>query len=398
VAAVVIVGVGASRPTPSPELMPSAPAVVPPIPSPTASTLGTCSEGTTVTTGDAMPPTTTVPMTIPEGVLDQGVYLTGPADRSLSANIDVWSIRAGSAARIASIHSDGYVRIDDVSADGQLAMLEMGRDFVLSEPACSNLFVLRTDGSGSTRVTDNGQSQQATDARFSADGRFIAFSQYDLNGSWPAVGLVDLSGDPVPRFVDCGENSRFDHAWAPDDNRLAVVCGGTLEIMAADQSLEGSSTALTFGDEVFLELSWADSERTVLTTAVTGGTSSGPLQLRTVAAGVVSEPMATSPTIGWIGPDSAVAPDGHAVAVAAATPDGTGGWFVIDVATAATQAVAGGGCSGFGWSRDGRSVLYVEGDPATFTTKLTVVDVATGTRQTVGTMPENYAGGFFRGA
>ena len=43
-------------------------------------------------------------------------------------------------------------------------------------------------------------------------------------------------------------------------------------------------------------------------------------------------------------------------------------------------------------------MLYVEGDPATFTTNLTVVDVATGTRQTVGTMPAHYYGGFFRGA
>ena len=399
VAAVVIVGVGASRPTPTPELMPSAPAVIPPVPTPAASTSGTCSEQTTVTTGDAMPPTTGVPMTVPDDVLDQGVYLTGPGDRALTTNIDVWSIRAGSATRIASIHPDGGVRIDDVSPDGRLAVLELGKVLGFDTgPACSNLFVVRTDGSGSTRVTDNGSAQQATDASFSADGRFIAFSQYDLKGSWPAVGLVDLAGDPVPRFVECGETSKFDHAWAPGSNRLAVVCGGTLEIIAADQSIQDSSTALTFADEVFMQLSWASAEKIVLTTAVAGGTTNGPLQLRTVAAGVVSEPMATSPVIGWTGPESAVAPDGHAVAVAAVTRDGTGGWFVIDVATAATQAVSGGGCSDFGWSRDGRSVLYVEPDPVTFTPTLTVVDIATGTRQTVGTMPSTYFDGFFRGA
>ena len=218
------------------------------------------------------------------------------------------------------------MQIDDVSPDGRFAVLELGKVLGFETgPACSNLFVVRTDGWGSSRVTDNGPAQQATNARFSADGRFIAFTQYDLGGSWPAVGLVDLSGDPMPRFVDCGEHSKFDHAWALDGNRLAIVCGGTLDIIAADQSTQDSSTALTFADEVFMELSSADSDRIVLTTALTGGTSNGQLQLRTVVAGVVSEPTTTSPTVGWIGPDSAVAPDGHAVAVQAVTLDGTVG-------------------------------------------------------------------------
>jgi hypothetical protein len=103
--------------------------------------------------------------------------------------------------------------------------------------------------------------EHASDARFSVDGRFLAFRFDDLRGHTPVVGLVDLVGDHTPRIVECGETSMFDFAWAPDDDRPAMVCGGRLDVVSAETGLVASSTVLPFKGEIFMELAWSDAAR-----------------------------------------------------------------------------------------------------------------------------------------
>ena len=254
-----------------------------------------------------------------------------------------------------------------LSPDGWFAVVELGQAIPNSPLiACNNLYLIATDGTGATRITTFGTHEHASDARFSVDGRFLASRFDDLRGHTPVVGLIDLLGDRTPRIVECGETSMFDFAWAPDGDRLAMVCGGRLDVVSAETGRAVSSTVLPFKGEIFMQLAWSDATTMVLVTALDNGigVSNAHVQLRTVASGVVSNPTPVSPPITFAGPGSVTAPDGRAVAVFsvfAFSRDQTPGWYVIDT-TAAAQAVAGPGCSDLGWSADGRSVVFVRED------------------------------------
>ena len=405
-AAAVIVGVGAGRPTPPPAPAPSAAAIVVPpsasapsspvvsTPSPAASPAAMCPPAPAqVATGPAMPPATSEPMTVLGDSLDLGVFV---------ASADIWSVRTGAASRIASFAGTdlSLAQVDDVSPDGRFAVVELGQA-IPNSPfiACDNLYLVATDGTGATRFTTFGTHQHASDARFSRDGRFVAYRYDDLHGHTPVVGLIDLVGDHTPRIVECGETSMFDLAWAPDDDRLAMVCGGRLDVVSAETGNVVSSTVLPFKGEIFMELAWSDPATMVLVTALDNGigVSNAAVRLRTVAAGVVSGPKPVSPQITFAGAlESTTAPDGGRVAVVAFSRDQTMAWYVIDTATGLAQAVAGPGCSDLGWSSDGRSVVFVDGGPATTAPALTLVDVSNGARHPLGWVPAYYRGGVFR--
>jgi hypothetical protein len=332
-------------------------------------------------------------MTVLGDRLDVGVYLTAA---------DIWSVRTGSATRIASVDASdaSLAHVDDVSLDGRLAVVELGQTINTSPlAACNNLYLVATDGSSATRITDFGTNEHASDARFSSDGRFLAYRFDDLRGHTPVVALVNLAGDPTPRIVECGETSMFDFAWAPNDDRLAVVCGGRLDVVSAESGLVASSTVLPFRDEIFMELTWSDAVTNVLVTALDNGPglSNASVQLRTVAAGVVSNPKPVNPQITFAGPGGVSAPGGRAVAVLAFSQDATQGWYIIDTTTGVAQAVSGQGCSDLAWSAGGRSGVFVDGGPATSLPVLTALDVATSERQPLGWVPADYRGGIFRG-
>ena len=405
----VILGGGSERITPTPA--PSQPGVVAPSVSVSAAaspaSVATCAtQTTTVTTGAEMPPTTTPPMTVPQGVLDKGVYISRRGQDASSGPADVWSIGAGPATRIASMTGSeaDFAQIDAISDDGRVALLEVGNLAGGPISACLDLYAVRTDGTGATRLTNNGAQESASGARFSSDGRYVAFRYDDLSGHTPAVGLVDLEGDRTPRLTECAETAMFDLAWAPDDDRLAVVCGNGLGILRPDLALAPTSTDLPFSGEALVELSWQDSETTLVTTAVIDGSTeagppiNAPIQFRTVAAGAVSQPTVVSPPIGQGNAPSAISPDGHALAVFATPSDfEASGWFVIDLPTATATRVSTLTCSDIGWSADSQSVLYVEHDLATGQSMLTAVHLGSGQAERVAPVPVNYQQGFWRG-
>ncbi len=238
VAGLLAVGIGSGQP-PSPTPAPSVLGVVPPsagpseaLPSASAETCAT--ETTQVLVGSAMPPATTGLTTIPAGLLDIGAYLTRTPDGSSNTPTDVWIARSGVSKRIASIVGPDFniASIDDVSADGQLVLLQIGVIHMTQPgPECSDLYAVRTDGSSVTRVTHYGPNQNAFGGSFSADGRNVAFTYSELNAS-DAIGVVDVAGLAAPRLGLCdgGPTTGLQVRWAPDDDRLAAFCGTSVQL------------------------------------------------------------------------------------------------------------------------------------------------------------------------
>jgi hypothetical protein len=232
-----IVGVGTS-PAPRPAPAPSAPAVVAPPSGPgldgrvhadAASTTESCpADAAQLTTGDAMPPTRSQPMTVlgdrarPRRLPHDGRHLVGP-DRGGDPH------RQHRRARLPT--SPGSTMCPRMADRRSLSLAGPSPTGLLT---CDNLYLLATDGSSAARISAFGAHEQASGARFSADGRFLAYRFDDLRGHTPVVSVVDLAGDPAPRIVDCGETSMFDFAWAPADDRLAMVCGGRLDVVSAE--------------------------------------------------------------------------------------------------------------------------------------------------------------------
>ena len=117
-------------------------------------------------------------MTVTAGVLDVGVYLTALSVGDASGQNDIWAIKAGTATRIASIVGPDFnvAEVDDISADGRTALVKIGVIHGgLPGPMCSDLYAVKTDGSGAIRLTFNGPEGHADDGAFSPHGRYVAF-------------------------------------------------------------------------------------------------------------------------------------------------------------------------------------------------------------------------------
>src|SRR5262249_50501385 len=112
-----------------------------------------------VTVGPAMAPSSTAPMTVPTGVLNRGAYVTQPVNGIGYSPADIWFIRDGDATRIASIVGTDFdaVRIDDISADGSLVLVDVRKESGYAESLpCNDQFLVRTDGTQVTKITATG--------------------------------------------------------------------------------------------------------------------------------------------------------------------------------------------------------------------------------------------------
>ena len=409
------------RPIAPPSPVASLPAaIIQPSASPSAiPSTETCATDTiSVLTGNAMPPAGAEPMTVPAGVLDIGVYLTAPVESGPGPQTDVWAIRAGEATRIAAIVGPdyNYAQVDDISADGREAIVSVGvQHIALPGPSCGDLYMLRTDGSGVMRLTNDGPDQFASNGVFSYDGRYVAFVHGETFAASPAIGLVDLRGDVDPQLTLCDIASADLHiAWSPLDDRLAAACGATLVVMTVDPStgqhvggVDGFVTPTA--DNIPINVGWLDPDRIVITSAVPGEQSNRPIQLDTItlagrAAGTWSDTVVSKPTLtdpGLTESGMAIAPDGSAVAMygdpTPVDPQGdTLGLYVIDTSTGVARRAAPWPVDAPGWSSDGTSIIYVEpSEPVPF---LTVIDLPSMERHRYGSMPAEYDGGVWRGS
>ena len=101
-----------------------------------------------VLTGDALPPVDRVGI---EGLgQSRGAYVAGRPPM-------VWAVNPGqdSATLIASISPEPTIDVLDISPDGSNALIRLG-SLGNSSSECNDLYLIRTDGSGATRLTTFG--------------------------------------------------------------------------------------------------------------------------------------------------------------------------------------------------------------------------------------------------
>ena len=208
--------------TPGPSLPPSSP-------SPTA---GPCLTDTmTILTGDAMRAATGVEVGEPVDLGPvRGVYIGGSG---IIRRGVVWSVGPGEGpARPIAALVDPPIVFDvvDLSTDGTSLLMRAGTISINSpEPECIDLYVVRTDGSGATRLTPFRGGRVVSGAAFAPDGRHVAYHWW---GSEDTVTVLDLvSGQAVDRrcgAVFGGNPNRIE--WSPTGDRFAIACSGIVTV------------------------------------------------------------------------------------------------------------------------------------------------------------------------
>ncbi|HET9614997.1 MAG TPA: hypothetical protein VFP22_09305, partial [Candidatus Limnocylindrales bacterium] len=378
---------------------------------PSASMPPCATETTAVTFGAAMLPTSRAPMSVPAGILDRGAYVTKPDDGS-PGPADVWFVTAGNARRVASVVGPDFNRaiVDDISVDGRFILLDVGAlHGGLPLANCDDLYVIRTDGTGVTRLTTNGSELYDTAGRFSPDGRWVASAHAGITATSPAFDLFDLMSGGPPRLELCGGPAQAGStsiAWAPDSRNVAVQCGSTLEIRSVVASGQAAVTGVGPNP---IGVAWTSATSIVIVSAVPGDTANRPLTFRTlpVTGAGVSLSIGSLSDVRTISPDLAdangrmeIAPDGHeALVLASPTPPDGDRWYVVDFRTATAKPVTGVTADfddGVGWSKDSRSIVWFD-RWARDVPQLVQIDVATGERHTYATVKAPNVDGLFRG-
>jgi len=228
--------VGHPSPTPAPSSPPGA-FIASPAPSPRLC----ITERLQVLTGDAMRATAGGDHVGPSFAAlgsGRGVYMGSVG----TSPFGLWAVGPGDAPAhpIATITSDPTVPKDlfyDVlgfSKDGSIALLWVGS----SDPAspkfeCADLYAVRTDGSGSSRLTARGMGQPVMGGALSPDGRLVAYS---WPGSTPHVATLTVLDMTTGRRVDQPCNNDYSGsypvniAWSPRGDRVAVACDQAVRI------------------------------------------------------------------------------------------------------------------------------------------------------------------------
>ena len=185
----------------------------------------------------------------------RAVYVAGRPPR-------LWAVKPGksSATLIASISpAPDTFDVLDISTDGSNALIKLD-SFGAGDSGleCDGLYLIRTDGSGATRLT-TGAGRFPTGA-FSPDGRRIAYSRSGAPGT---ISTLDLeTGATVDQL--CGSDySNFEIHWSPAGQRIAVSCDFSLTILDA----AGTTAPVRFmtgGNP--LAFSWNDDRHLVVAT------------------------------------------------------------------------------------------------------------------------------------
>jgi Tol biopolymer transport system component len=164
--------------------------------------------------------------------------------------VEIWSMKQNGTHEHAITHVGGRATFPDYSPDGTRIA------FMMSVPptAQPDLYVIRADGSGLTRLTDD----PAFDGypAWSPDGGSLAF--VSTRSGIGQVWVMDAGGsDPVQLTFDLLPKNQLPD-WSPDGSRIAYHAGATgvgdIYVMDADGS---DQTRLTFAAGSDLGPAWS---------------------------------------------------------------------------------------------------------------------------------------------
>lgn len=121
------------------------------------------------------------------------------------------------------------------SPDSKHIAFSSGRDNIYWTRVTDSIFVMNTDGSGVTRLSE--VYSDAGSAVWSPDGRRIAFES-NSDGPWDIVAMDALGSTPA--FLTHNEGNSYLPSWSPDGNKIAFVSDRTgteqIYVMNADGS------------------------------------------------------------------------------------------------------------------------------------------------------------------
>lgn len=347
-------------------------------PSPSVSSDACTTDTIVVRVGDEMASMASDPLRIPA----DGVVLQGPGSRA-----DVW-VAAPDAdpIRIATVDGPGVntIRLLDRSPDGTSVLLDAGKVSPAGmNPECSDLYLIRTDGSAVTRLTHNGPGQYITGAAFSPDGATIAYA------SWDGISFVDLTTGDGRLEAACYTGYAYAArlTWAPTGDQLAVICQDRLMILDPT----GVDPTRTVTDDGFvLAFGWSGEN---LVAARLDDEAAAHLRVDRID-GATGETEVGTPLddagIEWmIGNPGSLSPGGRYLLVegglVGSVPGALwqSGFYLIEIAGGPPRLILEP-LDGFeGWTTDGRALLAADyrGDIP----DLVRIDLETGDRTILGT-------------
>ena len=339
-------------------------------------------------TGDALPKfDSEPPVDIGPG---RGVFLAGSTVFAVGPG-------TGAAHPIAQgTGSSGDIDVLELSPDGSNVLIRAGYNGVPnSERRCADLFVVRTDGSGATRLTTVKPGWVVSAAAFSPEGTRVAYSWSD-QGSLPDPGSISVLDLASGRTVDqpCNDKAHtlapVQVDWSPTGDRIAVACDQTVTIFdakgtTAPVKLQATNYIVAFGwtDDSHLLVAGGDgrisSVDVVSQTSTYQGSFDDPEIEVVVPSGVFS------PNGRWLvyeGGERGDVPGNDFRAVNYRVP-----------ATGGTPARIPEWVGPITWSGDSRVLVYATDNQEGTLQILVRMDVETLQRSTIGTVSNSSPGG-----
>jgi WD40 repeat protein len=193
----------------------------------------------------------------------------------LAREAQVRVVEPGSVSTVATIRSGvpfgagstnnslGYAAALGWSRDGTTFLLSAGRwSPSIWYHECTDLYLVRADGSSLVRLTDNGRpGYSAWESALAPDGATVAVVEADEATMAISLRVVDASG--ATTVVDPGSCAEQPTAlaWSPDSQVLAAACGSSSVIVYRVANRQSTVLNLASGVGV-VRLAWtADSSR-----------------------------------------------------------------------------------------------------------------------------------------